>query len=552
MSINKFDKHIREKLAAHEVAPRPLVWENIETQLASSAKSQYRWLAGLLFVVVIAGATYYFTSMGSSTSPEAFPSSSSSDLQQQPNQTAMISTGEESTSENPQSVTQVEQLNSQSSIDQATEFAIAENTLSDQSDKMQKSQGETSFSAGLTKAQEAANYDNASGSTYSPRAESGPSAQNNSKATTEQADRMLTETDQTAAKPSFSSSENQSATVSEMQNTTAPENQSATVSNKEIADDDSPPLVQRAWENKQQFEAASVLTTDGKMHSPVQAAAFLTLEERQRKALNEFDICDVLFPSIEDCPKFGDRRRRYQIDAYSQVGMLFSHLTNNDLDVEVNSYLNQRRSTEVPTWYVGFGLRLSTQWTNGISLRGGLQVSESQIRVEYLDETQRQTTVNVSIDTLVDQDGNTTVVWDTISIIETGVETRQFHNTFTQIDIPLTVGYTFFGPRYDVEVNAGVMFNLLFQRSGRVFAPEDNAFYELGRTGAARGTQPYRSELGISLVTSVALNYRLSPQFSVFVEPQLRYFVDPVSPSSYALQENWFMGSLMLGGRYAF
>jgi hypothetical protein len=309
--------------------------------------------------------------------------------------------------------------------------------------------------------------------------------------------------------------------------------------------------VEKAWMH-QQLEAAPTLISEEEAYSPVQTAAFLTLEERQRQALGAFDICDVLFPSIEDCPDFGDRRRRYQIDAYSQVGMLFSHLTNNDLNVEVNSYLNQRRSTEVPSWYIGFGLRLSTQWTNGLSLRGGLQVSESQIRVEYLDETQRQTTVNVSIDTLVDDEGNTTVVWDTISVIETGVENRQFQNTFTQIDIPLTVGYTFFGPRYDVEVNAGVMFNVLFQRSGRVFAPEDNAFYELGRTGAAPGTQPYRSELGLSLVTSVALNYRLSPQFSVFAEPQLRYFVDPVSPGSYALQENWFMGSIMVGGRYAF
>ena len=530
MNKNNFDKYMREQLANHEVTPPPAVWENIQGHLSSAAKNQYRWLAGLLFVVIALGGLYYLLSTRSAPVP------------------------------NTQAPTNLSQLSSEANP------AASKQDVSTQTSRSLTSSGAGAQTTIGTTAEPNHALDPSIAAGVTPRAKQQASGTKEKTADDEAKTNLMKGISSRSAVSDLKlepaeTSLSQQTSIARGQNrgqgTFAGEGARST---KEViktdvqtrdSDDDAISLVQQAWA-KNKYEAAPFIRSAEKGYGPVRTAAFLSLEERQRKALNEFDVCATLFPSLEDCPKFGDRRRRYQIDAYTHVGALFSHLTNNDLDVEVNSYLNQRRTTEVPSWYLGFGLRLSTQWTNGISLRGGLQISQSQIRVEYLDETQRQTTVNVSIDTLVDQDGNTTVVWDTISVIETGVENRQFHNTFTQIDLPVTLGYTFFGPRYDVELNAGVMFNVLFQRSGRVFAPEDGTFYELGRTGAPPGTQPYRAELGLSLVTSVALNYRLSPQFSVFIEPQLRYFVDPVSPASYSLQENWFMGSLMLGGRYAF
>ena len=541
MNKDNFDKQIREKLAHYEVAPSPAVWESIQGQLAASAKRQYGWLAGLFFLLVAAGATYYFVAYQDSAEGETsqVPATSQLDPISDPSFTER-SASLEDVSETSQAQGSAQNSTSTSAV--SLESATSrERTATESNTKVRRASSKATSAKAVLSASDRKSSKKRSSSTSESALKSSQKSQKEvlsaiANSTVESNNRKSIPEEKELAPSDPSSDVNLLRT--QMRQTAAP----AAANTPES-------MLEKAWESR--------LTALGKMsatedYTPVQTAAFLTLEERQREVLDQYDICDVLFSSIEDCPKFGDRRRRYQIDAYAQTGMLFSHLTNNNLDVEVNSYLNKRRSTETPMWHLGFGVRLSTQWTSGVSLRGGLQISQSQIRVDYRDETQRQTTVNVSIDTIVDGDGNTTVVWDTISVIETGIEDRRLHNTFTQIDIPLTVGYTFFGPRYDVEVNAGVMFNVLFQRSGRVLGPEDNQFYELGRTGAPAGTQPYNSDLGLSAITSVALNYRLSHQFSVFVEPQLRYFLKPVSPGGYALQENWFMGSVMLGGRYAF
>ncbi|NBB88243.1 MAG: hypothetical protein GVX96_00445 [Bacteroidetes bacterium] len=506
---NNIDKHIREKLDGYEISPAPSVWSGIQGQLKASAKRQYGWLAGVFFVLIFAaGISYYYL--------------------------------------NNQHTEQEKANTAQDEIATQNELAISadwptpihpEETFAKESQDAQ----------GRSKVGKDKNNSISKDSRLSSQAPN-RAQKDNTKASKSQ---VISKNEAIAAKiSSYPSARDQTETTGEQE--IAANQKNELLKEKDVmateSKSDETSFIENSWaaNNSVVYELES-----NNNYNPLQTAAFLTLEEKQKRKLHTFDICDVLYPSLEDCPEFGDRRRRYQIDAYAQTGRLFSHLTNNQLQEEVNSYLNQRRSTENPSWHVGFGVRLSTQWTSGISLRGGLQIAQSRIRVDYVDESESQTTVNVSIDTITDPDGNTTVIWDTISVIQTGVIERSHTNTFTQIDIPVTVGYTFFGPRYDVEVNAGVMFNVLFQRSGRVFGPDDK-FYDLGRTGAAPGEQPYSSDLGMSLVTSVALNYRLSHQFSVFVEPQLRYFLDPVSPGDYPLRENWFIGSLMLGGRYAF
>ena len=463
---NNLDKHIREKLDGYEISPAPTVWNGIQGQLKASAKRQYGWLAGLFFVLLLAGGISYY-----------FMSNQTSDQEKSVVPQAQKTSSVDRVTSKDASQTSTESNNAPDQLQTAAVSSI-ENGVGSVSESLVKEGSLNQQEKTGDKKNQARSEDNANIALQNSIANaiSDPSSNDQTKQTAGQ-EMAANDAEQYAQSVDEVSTESQSKGTAFIENSWAANNL-----------------------------AVSELASN-KNYAPVQTAAFLTLEEKQKRALSTFDVCDLLFPSLEDCPEFGDRRRRYQIDAYAQTGRLFSHLTNNQLQEEVNSYLNQRRSTENPTWHVGFGVRLSTQWTSGISLRGGLQIAQSRIRVDYVDESESQTTVNVSIDTIRDADGNTTVIWDTISIIETGVIERSHTNTFTQIDIPITAGYTFFGPRYDVEVNAGVMFNVLFQRSGRVFGPDDS-FYELGRTGAAPGTQPYSSDLGLSLVTSVALNYR--------------------------------------------
>jgi hypothetical protein len=184
-------------------------------------------------------------------------------------------------------------------------------------------------------------------------------------------------------------------------------------------------------------------------------------------------------------------------------------------------------------------------------LRGGVQISRGQVRLDYNDETQRREVINVSVDTIVDGQGNTVVIWDTLSRQVTGIIPRTEFNDFTQVDIPLTVGYTFLGRDYDVELNGGIMLNAMFRRSGRIFGPGEADFVSID-SDAPDALNAYKSKLGLSFIISAALNYHLTDQYSVFIEPQLRYYNEAVSPDNYFLQEQWFNINMQLGARYSF
>jgi|GEM_PF-1651504 hypothetical protein len=556
MNSKDFDQLLRKKLNGHSVTPDPKVWDAIQHQVQSSGRRHYLWW-GAFAVLILGAAAYFLWPKASETATYPENTSTSEVLKESPQATPNTKNMTASAQLIEESRTTTSQLAPSKSNALA---ALAEEENEVQKERYAASKG--SQPPGL--------------STSSPKRQSSlaspqgdderDSPTGNTLATVDHKSIKEKAIENTQKKSSsnnqllsgatenseYSSASIGSGSKSKMQKLNTQEQEQ---DNNLLREENERRAATSPLWNALSEEASAVAASDelysNQGFKGFQKEAFLKLERRQKEALQGHDLCDMLFPSLEDCPEFGDRRRRYQVDAYTQTGVLFSHLTNNFSSEEISTYLGQRRSTETPLWHIGFGVRLSTQWTNGISMRGGLQISQSKIRVDYVDETQRQTTVNVSIDTLIDDQGNTTVVWDTISIIETGVEDRRHYNTFTQIDIPLTVGYTFLGPRYDVEINGGVMFNLLFQRDGSVFGAEDN-FYALGASNPPAGQQPYDQKLGLSIIGSVALNYHMSQQFSLFVEPQLRYFLDPVSPGDYALHESWFIGSLMVGGRYSF
>jgi len=279
---------------------------------------------------------------------------------------------------------------------------------------------------------------------------------------------------------------------------------------------------------------------------------FKKTEENQKALLDQLDICALINPHTNECPTFGALRKRFQIDVYATTGLLLQSLgTNSPVATEWTNHLQEREQSETGSWSVGMGIRLGTQFSNGISMRGGIQISEGRIRLDYDDETQRREVINVSVDTIVDNQGNTVVIWDTLSRQVTGIIPRTEYNTFTQIDIPLTVGYTFLGRDYDVELYGGVMLNALFTRSGRIFGPGEAEFVSID-SDDPNAFNAYRSKLGLSFIISAALNYHLTDQFSAFIEPQLRYYNEAVSPDSYFLKEQWFNINLQVGGRYSF
>jgi cytoskeletal protein RodZ len=527
-SNNPLDKAFRDKLKDHEINPSDHIWEDISK--AVDKKSRRLWLILAPILLAIAAAIFYFvwsSDKGSiQAEQEGIPEVEHTD--QQAGQSRDIKS-EDLRAESYKSE------NNQSS--KASAFSSTNSSTSAQSTTSKTQTSQTTTAKTTASSQKSASnvdykLDNKTNTAENETAQTGISTEQKLK--------------QSSAERAWSQSNNaatrQSDTKAAFAQESEPRSKDATGTIKSKS---------QISYSRPVFEApVEFIKTDNDGIHRFEVARFKAVEKEQREILTKTDQCALLYPKTNECPEFKDLNRRFQFDVYGLIGKKFSTLSTNDDIPGLGEYLNARRTSETALWNIGLGVRLSTQWTSGVSLRGGLEISRGQIRLNYDDESQKRVVVTVTQDTIVDGEGNITIIQDTTSITETNIIPVEDFNNFTQLDIPLTVGYTFLGREYDIELNAGVMFNLLFEKSGMIFNAED----ELKNIdpSANESISAYRQQLGLSLITSAAINYHLTEQFSVFAEPQLRYFLKPVSPELYELKESWFHFNLMLGGRYSF
>lgn len=525
-SDNPLDNLFRDQLKDHEIQPEPHVWESINTAINKNTRKIWLILAPVILLLA-ALAIYIIANINPSPQSQGpvsgIEQSAPAISMQEDGQTSSLSSGgkqdinQESTQD--REIAEDQTSSAQVNDGQENREIKSQNEAVSKRDeaKMVSSSDNSGTSIQALNENEDVNFNNEkSNSSVATKISSG-----DTKNALEREDTFI-EDDISQEKSTSSSSEI----------ATSGNNESASIiSNSSMGS----------------FEK---LATENEGFQRFSVDHFKENEKDQRNVLSTTDLCALMYPKTNECPTFKDLNRRFQLDVYAIGGKKFSTLSTNNSVGNVNDYLNKRRSTETPLWNVGMGIRLANQWTNGISVRGGIQISKGSIRLNYMDESQRRTVVNVSVDTIIDDAGNTTVVWDTISVVETNIIPVEDFNNFTQLDVPLTVGYTFLGRNYDIELNGGVMFNLLFTKHGRIFDPENEiASIDPSDNGSI---QAYEKQLGLSIISSVAFNYHLTEQISVFAEPQFRYFLKPVSPELYSLEESWFHMNLMLGTRYSF
>lgn len=527
------DEIFRDKLKDHEIPPSNHIWEGVNK--AVNKRNRRLWPLLATIIILVSAAIFYFiwsTSNGTQASNNAGVSEVEHTQQQTDHD---LSKEAESAREIADSdLAQNNESNPTSSeIVQRNENRA--NTADNNNSNSPETSSEKAARTPIANTDEEELTVNANSSTDNAESNASTSStiNKNENSTTASTDKS-NKTDNALAQSTLAgeAAEDHSSTENETSGSLAP----SQIVDNSVAE----------WDGPLQHMDA---TNEG-MHR-FEVSHFKSVEDQQKNILENTDLCAILYPKTKECPGFEDLSRRFQFDVYGLVGKKFSNLSTNNNVPGVNDYLAKRRATETPLWNIGLGVRLSNQWTNGLSVRGGLEISRGQIRLNYNDESKKTIVTNVTpVDTIVDSEGNTTVVWDTLSREVTNVIPVEKFNKFTLLDIPVTVGYTFLGSKYDIEINTGVVFNVLFEKSGNILAPDGEARpIDPSQSGSINA---YNNELGISVITSAGFNYHLSDQLSVFAEPQLRYFIKPISPELYEIRESWFHLNVILGGRYSF
>ena len=118
------------------------------------------------------------------------------------------------------------------------------------------------------------------------------------------------------------------------------------------------------------------------------------------------------------------------------------------------------------------------------------------------------------------------------------------------IDIPLIVGYEMNMGRYNLSINAGAFINIRFSQKGRFLTPEGTPATFTGNIPGAFNA--FKTNLGLSLYGSVAVYYALTDNMDLMIEPRIRYYLNPVTLDSYALDQSYFTGGLITGLRFKF
>lgn len=207
---------------------------------------------------------------------------------------------------------------------------------------------------------------------------------------------------------------------------------------------------------------------------------------------------------------------------------------------EQQEYLSVRRNTERNRLSLGSQLRLVYHTPAGLRLRLGVQ---------YLQVNQHFTYENPDIMEIriVPQLGNNGEIIGSDTIYTP----LQHHtkNRYQWINIPLLAGYEFKSHKLRLGFLAGPVFNVRFDASGEIIAPDSRQPAVLGNENEQVAVPAYRSNAGIGWYGGISASVNLYGKYSLFTEASVQHFQRSLTIADYPLKHQPWIGNLLLGVR---
>jgi len=263
------------------------------------------------------------------------------------------------------------------------------------------------------------------------------------------------------------------------------------------------------------------------------------LEDR---SLEELDWPSFINKDPE-CARFGKWLRLYfYADAYFSPDIAFRTLKPKTADYY--EYSQTREDTESRGISFSSGLRFSVVSNYGWALRTGIVYSQINEKFDYLSEDEVRTTIKT-----IYGPGNVVIGYDTL--VENGSRFKTTYNHYKMIDIPLIVGYEVNAKnKMSFSLNGGVYLNIMSRQKGDFLSPENKL---VSFTSEEENPYPaFKSRLNLSLFGSVGVMYNITDQWQLLLEPQVRYYMDPLTNRNYMVEQSYFSTGLITGLRYKF
>ena len=246
------------------------------------------------------------------------------------------------------------------------------------------------------------------------------------------------------------------------------------------------------------------------------------------------------------CPTFIGKRRmnhiNYYVDAFAAPEYMMRRFKTNLPENE--KLLAARDSSEKVQYAVSAGVRGSVVFGNGISLRAGLVFNQMNERVQFdsfgiggIKTTYDVRIVNGKPDTV----SITTVITD-------GIFRKTRYNHYRSIDIPLQIGCQMrMKNGWTLGFNGGANFNITAWQKADILGA--NLQKQTVSSGINEANPVFRNQLGISIIGSVAAYRQLTNGLELMIEPSVRYGLQPITRSDYALKQQYSTAGLIIGLR---
>lgn len=210
-------------------------------------------------------------------------------------------------------------------------------------------------------------------------------------------------------------------------------------------------------------------------------------------------------------------------------------------DAAYAAYAKRRDDTETFRHGISFGMRLSTVSDNGFAVRSGLNYStiNEQLNLKIGEEERLIAQVKYA------EDGSIIGTDTTLAVVGTY---RIVNNRYTELDIPLLVGYEYAGKKVSLSFNGGVLINMLSAQRGAFLSPNTDESVSFSSADPT-SYRAFRNRLGIGFYGSMGVYFQVNENLQFLLEPYLKWRPGSYTVDGYILDQRYTTTGLFVGMR---
>jgi hypothetical protein len=208
-------------------------------------------------------------------------------------------------------------------------------------------------------------------------------------------------------------------------------------------------------------------------------------------------------------------------------------------DTANSAYLQKRKESTRFASAFSAGIRYTRVFNNAMSFRTGVNFSQVNEKFTFVQGN------IIQVVYVTDANGDTTGSYAT-----TATRYKTTFNKYRTIDIPLLIGYEMGNGRFHTNLSAGVIINLYSWQKGDVL---DTAYKPINiSTGGNASPYQFKTNMGVGLMGSASVYYKLNKHLHLLAEPYIRYNMSAANKADITLKQKFTTIGLRLGLRMDF